>query len=133
MIKTNELRVGNFLLFENEVQIVSSIHSDNTIRLRKTKNEECHGCYKVNNTSIKPIPLHIEWLIRLGVNEVKSQEVLRINYVKYYKSDNTFDYCLCYYFDDDGYVDNVFKEIKYVHELQNLYFALTGSELQYVA
>jgi hypothetical protein len=134
MLKNNDFRIGNFTYgIEQKPQAirrVTSINEDNVYLIRI---DGLHGDLGYTYDNINPIKLTEEWLIRLGVNEVKSQEVLRINYVKYYKTDNKFDYCLCYYFDDDGYVDNVFKEIKYVHELQNLYFALTGSELQYVA
>lgn len=75
------------------------------------------------------IPLTEEWLVKLNVNEEKEQNVFRINYVNYHKGTNTFNYCISYFFDENGYVDNCFNEVKYVHQLQNLYFALTGEEL----
>ena len=96
-MKASELRLGNLIIEDGkEIEFNGDFY---------------HWCDDI----MKPIPLHIDWLIRFGVNEVKNQDVLRINYVKYYKSDNKFQYCLCFYFDEDGYVDNVFKEIQYVH------------------
>jgi hypothetical protein len=56
-MKASELRIGNLLFSTNEAQEVSSIHSDNTIRLRKTKNDKCHGCYRVDDITVKPIPI----------------------------------------------------------------------------
>ena len=114
-MKANELRIGNLLLFENEVQELSSIHSDNTIRLRKTKEDNCHGCYHVNTIIIKPIPLTEEWLLKFGFEKA---------------------YETCYQYKDfilnDKFIMmdiDITIQLKHVHQLQNLYFALTGEEL----
>ena len=72
---------------------------------------------------LKPIPITEEWLLKLGFN----------------KTGGTYEFI-------DGLVELVFhkgevfeviegqwqsfKHIKYIHQLQNLYHALTGSELQ---
>ena len=78
----------------------------------------------------EPISLTEEWLLKFGVNELLNQDVYRVNYTCYHKGTNCFNYCLGYYHDDQGYIDNIFKDIKHVHQLQNLYFALTGKELE---
>lgn len=127
MLKANELRIGN--LVQSCGDIISVEYVDKLL-LKGIFHRD-----NIYNTSIqvkhcKAIPLTVEWLIKFNVNEIKKQCPLRVNYVKYLKMDNEFNYCLCFYFDEDGYVDNVFRKIKYVHELQNLHFALTGVELQ---
>ena len=79
-------------------------------------------------TSLEPIPLTEEWLIRF-------EEVEKAPY-----DDDIKDYYLikrCGFFDiiyeddDNIYIDfgDALKKVKYLHQLQNLYFALTNEEL----
>jgi hypothetical protein len=74
----------------------------------------CH----INNTHFKPIPLTEEWLLKFGF-EQKS--------LHYFK-ENIFVITL-----EDGYFEcllgNYEVKLKYAHELQNLYWALSGKEL----
>jgi len=78
----------------------------------------------------KPIPITEDWLLDLGFE--KEEGKLYSLYV-----DDNLDVSLW----SDTYFSNptieltcngrvVCKDIKYVHELQNLYFALTGKELK---
>jgi hypothetical protein len=77
----------------------------------------------------KPITLTEDELIKLGF-EFDSG---------YYKKEGKFFYpTICIMFEtntlliEDMYNDNInIKKTEYVHQLQNLYFALTGEELQY--
>jgi hypothetical protein len=76
-------------------------------------------------SKIKPIPLTEEWLIKLG---------FQYDTITYYQQDYTG--ILIADGDDDefdlffGSIKNrIFVGIKYVHQLQNLYFALTDKEL----
>lgn len=76
----------------------------------------------------QPVPLTEEWLVKFGINNVS------VTRIKCYQT------ILGYY--NITIEDNIFKfwisdcddcrfalDIKYVHQLQNLYFALTGEEL----
>jgi len=68
-----------------------------------------------------PIPLTEEWLLKFGF-EIKQGRFGNEYFGKinlYTASDKKIVFCY------DGYL----KGIKYVHQLQNLYFALTGNEL----
>ena len=116
-MKVEELRVGN-CLYNNGV--VVRIDARSIFDIWDDKGLK----------NYQPILLTEEWLIKFGLNETKDQDLFRVNYVNYHKGSNTFSYCIDYYFSEEGYVENMFKEIKYVHELQNLYFALTGSNLE---
>ena len=107
-MKANELRIGN-LIYLNEELIkfgFSILKFDD-----------------LNN--IKPIPLTEEWLVRFG-----------------FKRDNKYDFTLnvkdvgefytsSEWFHGNGYITFEHFGIKlfYLHQLQNLYFALTGEEL----
>jgi len=71
----------------------------------------------------KPIPLTEEWLLKFGYK-------LYHDYV--WVNDNTDVLGRIDKFKDDV-ARSIYPrlEIKYVHQLQNLYFALTGKELTY--
>jgi hypothetical protein len=62
---------------------------------------------------IEPIPLTEEWLLRLGFNGWDKG-----NFTMVLSNGNFIEF---------GYV--IAKNIKHVHQLQNLYFALTNEEL----
>lgn len=107
MIKASELRVGNWLKRESQpegflvdAQTISRIYHNGV------RDEE-------------PIPLTPEWLERLGFDNNKDHE-------GYYMSGGW----ICKnYSEGDGGVHCI-AEVRYVHQLQNLYFALTGQELE---
>lgn len=121
-MKASELRIGNFLLFENEAQEVSSIHSDNTIRLRKTKNDNCHGCYCLDAITIKAIPLTEDWLLKFGFESDGIEWWTGVLSLGIYKDG-------LYYCPTEDIHYRRGKEFKYVHQLQNLHHALTDEEL----
>ena len=72
----------------------------------------------------KPILLTDGWLLRFGFekdadNNFETKDVL----IQYWSHKNEF-----YYVTNHGLLC---KRINYIHELQNLYFALTGEELNH--
>lgn len=115
-MKSNELRLGN--LIENLGDIISVEYLDKSL---------VKGLYHrvdTYNTSVqlkhcKPILLTEDCLIKLGFRKDKTQISL------YYKDD--FEIQLPVYF---KYKDCNLRKLNYVHELQNLYFALTKNELE---
>ena len=127
-MKASELRISNMLLFDGQPQYVSSIHSDDTIRLSWKIGGECHGCYKTNDKRIEPIPLTEEWL--------EKTELKRHHY-DYYCSSYMIrqvdqnEWIVKFYPSDIGSAKEIngALTLKYVHQLQNLHFAITGEEL----
>jgi hypothetical protein len=111
-MKANELRIGNW---------VRQRESDTYIQIEQyllCAEELCH---------YEPIPITEEWLLKFGFEKTMSW-----TYVK----DLVGNLKLVYYLGEKGwsmgfksYSD--FPNLKYVHQLQNLYFALTGEELTY--
>lgn len=120
MIKANELRVGNWVI-------------DPVDGRMKTTNIYQIGKHQIDdtNTNYLPIPLTPEILEKAG-------------FVKYqYGGNNQFEGYKVRWSKDSIYgfltSDNIFallgferrhQNIKYLHQLQNLYFALTGEELE---
>jgi hypothetical protein len=107
-MKANELRVGNWVNNnEEDYQITSA-----TIAQLERGDSEA-----------KPIPLTEEWLIKFGFDKKFSKDKFTIipNGKLDYEKGRT-------YFNAWTILEH---QPEYVHQLQNLYFALTGEELSY--
>jgi len=114
MINANELRIGNLVLYEHKTMIIDEINSDGTIEFDDSIN-------KKRIMSIWPIIITEGILFRCGFNK---NNLMFINdilpFVKIIK-------CIDYF---DVIIGNVFYvKLHSLHQLQNLYFALTGQEL----
>lgn len=111
---TNELRIGNLVYDEIEVCKVDAIFND-FVRVL------CDNTV-INLFEPKTIPITEEWLLKMGFENNHSS----VNFKTFYN--NGFDYRIELYSDGKVFFDEL-REIQYVHQLQNLYFALTGEEL----
>ena len=117
-MKSTELRIGNYYnQFENTEKV-----SWSTLKTLEESTTEQLWC--------KPIPLTEEWLLKFGLQSNK------------WFCENSF--CIVEDKTEDTHygwsmkVQNAsrtkeieFSYFKYVHQLQNLYFALTGEELTF--
>ncbi len=129
-MEAKELRIGNFVkevVYKDEcmaagynpIKEVDRI-SDNGITFT--------DCYFQVIDLIEPIPLTEEWLVKFGFED---------NDYTFDKGDFQISWGLrivssgvrsSFYL--DGYIPESFKiKIEHIHQLQNLYFALTGEEL----
>lgn len=107
-MKANELRIGNFVSKDGE------IYEADFITIRMTENYE-------------PIPLTEEWLIKFGFESINTHGLVTFDKGRlsihlpcsHYKNGRTYFNSWCI----------IEHSVKYVHQLQNLYFALTGEEL----
>lgn len=120
MINPRELRIGNL------VQIIGS----------ETDYNEFDGDFY--DDQINPIPLTEEWVIKLGF---KKQEYhldwmempYRHSVIKAFGLNTNWahgkmiGYNVCV--KGIGWTNVQFNKLEFVHQLQNLYFALTGEEL----
>lgn len=118
-MKAEELRIGNLVWTDYSGEmLVSAIMDDKKnqyLCLRKNENFP-DGRYIIGDVS--GIPLTEEWLLKFEWQLVRNKSYY-IN--SYFSISDTR--CLYYHGDFTGIV------IKHVHQLQNLYFALTGEEL----
>jgi hypothetical protein len=77
---------------------------------------------------IEPIPLTEEWLLKLGFKRIKKGigwDKLSDGKLILVEVPTNKGNIVAFNYDADKY-----NYLKYVHQLQNLYFALTGVELQ---
>ena len=130
-MKANELRIGNYIEFDSSVRTLVIEDEQGFIEVRSIGESGVNewsdygasGC--VSNP--KPVPLTEDWLIKFGFKKKKQPGRL---YDYYY-------YLNGFYYSFIDFHNIVYKnkslegvELKHVHQLQNLYFALTGEELK---
>ena len=127
MVEAMELRIGNYV---NRI-VVPSMENGRIKPSIDLWRIECTDFCSLE--SFKPIPLTEQWLIDFGF-EKKQTDVFSISldygvflFVTLLKKNET----LINLVETGLYSDNVClrKICKYVHQLQNLYFALTGEDL----
>jgi hypothetical protein len=125
-MKANELRIGNYIGDKDDIAIVESIDKDGC--MVQFINDEKQG-FRISEP-IKPLPLTEEWLLKFGFE--KKENGLFTKKLEYIY--NSLKYCedykiWIYYNDDNDAACNSIADLNFVHELQNLYFALTKKEL----
>ena len=129
MIDIKELRVENLILNDNYICEVLHIYGGSyySCKLKTKQGSEITAQYDL----IRPIPLTEEWLLRFGFKKYIHKPIEG-------EEEKCEEYCIDKLsIVDWGYgfiMSNAFAhglriELKSVHQLQNLYFSLTGTEL----
>ena len=113
-MKATELRIGNYVWYgDGELKIDINVLYDIKV---------------YNALGTKPIPLTEEWLLKFGFEKRGYVKFLGNAYQRFVLGRNGI-----YSINEIAYIyevcDHDLCEIRYVHQLQNLYFALTGEEL----
>ena len=121
-MKANELRIGNIL----EDGIVESI----IYQQKETYLITLKGLPDLNLLDMTPVELTEEGLVRLGFEKDDFYNNWTIKVGSYYYHSIQFQNGTWVYSNDKSNAScYIIAELKYVHQLQNLYFALTGEEL----
>lgn len=107
-----ELRIGNYIQFPSKVVYrIDFLY----------KNYQMLDYWQ-------PIPLTEKWLIDLGFEVIYSSTfTLRLDHKENFKFGAGWNLVNGHF--HVRYIGEALTNIKYVHQLQNLYFALTGEEL----
>jgi hypothetical protein len=126
MIQATELRIGNLFQWISTNGIAEVLDIETTTKKRVNING-------VQISDLKPIPLTEDWFFKFGFLNCKK------NGSNYFadRIDDPNDATMRFAHPDSDWIysigdDNhgvIFNKISYVHQLQNLYFALTGKEL----
>jgi hypothetical protein len=111
-----ELRIGNYVDIDNTIQ---------TIDMNIMFDFDEGGWYidDLHLTKVKPIPLTEEWLLKFGYEKPAIVWIGDKFYLGTYDRDKTLWHCAL------RKNNGCLCDIRYVHQLQNLYFALTNEEL----
>lgn len=138
MIQANELRIGNWIKDRGgkEWQI-DNWESPNKVSAKEPEFNTCGMLLKGHPFTeyvnfLQPIPLDESWLIRAGFSVItESSAGKRYGYVinGVFSSDLTLIFWKTT--ENAGKFFRSNLEIKFVHQLQNLFFALTGTELTF--
>ena len=115
MINANELRIGN---------VVSDINASISYyaKVKRLEANRCYyGAFHSQYNDLTPIPITKEWLLKLGFRESESN-LRKGNIIIRFGENDRLIITL---------IDQiVLPKIQYIHQLQNLYFALTQTELE---
>ena len=118
-MNARELRLGNKIYF-----IMCDSKDQNMDEKKEITIYDDDMTYMLNNESLfEPIPLTEEWLLKFGFEKNGRDWELPNFRFHVNKPINYNGFVFC-----DGYTV-ITEKIQYVHQLQNLYFALTGAEL----
>ena len=123
-MKATELRIGNY----------HNYLVKDPIDVRKQWNEVCQidaydllSLSKDPDVRYQPIPLTEEWLLRFGFKAHTYEDEVFGYVLNDFGYINEYQFRIRNFIDFEGII--IPKAIKTVHQLQNLYFALTGEEL----
>lgn len=121
MINARELRIGNYVLYKESMAEVSEIglkHIYAFTFYREAKTPTGTENVSLSIEDLKPIPLNEELLLKCGLKP--HYFGIKTYYHPLIELDHDFKLM--------GIDYNV--QIKYLHQLQNIYFDLTGQELE---
>jgi len=117
MLEAKDLRIGNYIMQDEEVKYVQSLS-------RSINDWDRTNGFRTQD--FQPIPLTEEWLLNFGFEyhhdtphpnkvfrKLHTEGFIDLEQIKHYYYGGSFTSVEC----------------RYVHQLQNLYFALTGKEL----
>ena len=119
-MKATDLRIGNYLNGKQGHVIITEIRTNNSVKILDNTSSFYVG------TCLQPIELTKEWLLKFGFEK-------KYDDLNWYIKGN---YCFSFLKELDLIVFKIKNQtvgictIKYVHQAQNLYFALTGEELR---
>jgi hypothetical protein len=119
MIKVNELRIGNYVQYENK-------HSDRCTT-KVSYSDFRNLTYEVNFKDFYTVELTEEWLLKAGFK--LSMANFNWNAAIGENEIGDFKLALRYCERIGWFFQSKCTIIKYVHQLQNLFFCITGEEL----
>jgi hypothetical protein len=126
-MKASELRIGNLVYYGRHIVPIKSIHIESvfkdSVNVYIEINENLQN-YIVDIDEIKPIPLTEEWLLKFGFKKDLGNDLyLDSTSTSFFIWENNRVELL------DNKNNICISHCDYVHQLQNLYFALTREEL----
>jgi len=129
-MEARELRIGNLIKSGNGIYKVVAVSVQGVeimIPYDKDVNSQNGHILNYASTIIKPIPLTEEWLVKLGFNYggiwIELMGLMSCGRILQHKGIGAKSTA---FYINEQFIAN----IQYLHELQNLYFALTGTELK---
>jgi hypothetical protein len=124
-MKPTELRIGNYVWDDYSGEMIVRLISLDYVDCSKTIDLPSGRFFEIH-----PIPLTEDWLKKFGFEKTNALPECLSKISDHYEWVNKIEYEIRQNKSDLKFIECYLgKEIKYVHSLQNLYFALTGKEL----
>jgi hypothetical protein len=129
-MKAKELRIGNYVNNEQRTEIIDGI-DQYRVQCHLLSDKSRETLYEVPLGLIKPIPLTEEWLLKFGFEYIEEVDVFTLgdfSIRSYLRINSGWSIYWC----DEANLklSYILNDLTNLHQLQNLYFALTGEELQ---
>lgn len=138
----NELRISNLVELFGTREVIAIKENKIKVRHESSKGHFIVEWCPITSLSLNPIPLTEEWLLKCGFEKQKTIISGNVYSIKINKNNNWFSVHEQSEYDDPNslslkelkkwwsFNDNRYEvKIKSIHQLQNLYFALTREEL----
>ena len=124
-MEANELRIGNYATDSIQTGAITVFNNDACVLKHKS------GIVKCRISDLSPVPLTKEWLFKFGFIRHHRDYSNGIIYIKNVPDNTKFEWGV--YPNKLGSGIQIKNRILLhsVHQLQNLYFALTGEELTF--
>ena len=132
-IAPNDLRLGNWLYYTKETMFPMQVYAlgNDWVQLDFEGNEG--DCFENTDKDIYPIPITKELIVKSlnaePLGDDYSVELGDYRYI-YFRINNDGYISIDFFNYDDNSENEICDGIRYVHELQNLYHALTGRGLK---
>jgi len=136
-MKATELRIGNFLEFSNRIEPNKIIKVGRRFFSSASVEKE-DGDFTIT-PYYKGIKINHEWLLKFGFTNldqtniyVKSMHKIggeKLKSIAVYIDEENYTVAIVDYYTGVEKTDLLHLDYEYVHQLQNLFYALTGSDL----
>lgn len=131
MIDVKELRIDNLVMCKNEICRINMINRGDVVEVSTIDSDSVKECFvcEIMSDRLYPIILTEELLLKCGITEAYSDSkgyIYSINEVKFLRC--FFD-IPSFFIETKGDDDLFNRPIESLHQLQNLYFDLTGKDL----
>lgn len=123
-MKANELRIGNLIYQDSHISEVIALSDIGIVSEIIEKSAQT-----TNSARKAPIPINEDWLIRFGF-EPEYEDFIFLDQETGIELEASWSSRLVSTGEKRGWHIVNYSHVKHVHELQNLYFALTGEELE---
>ena len=130
MIKENDLRLNNLVMVNYKTDLLSKVTwiQEGSINVIFDRQPDLVNGIACSVNDLIPIPVTEKILLSCGFKKRKSCFGYWIYEIMFHHtvfSVEDVDFGLCYFYIGNTHV----TQTRYVHELQNLYFSITGEEL----
>lgn len=128
-MEASEFMIGNYIECYGEICEITLVGTEGISAKYDGENGKCS--VKFSNPTLQPIPLTKQWLRNFKFGEHFTSDPQERNASKAHYIDDFKIHQLDEEIDSFGYGGNDYEfiDVKYVHQLQNIYFTMTGKQL----